>query len=696
MNPILRKRRDTDKGVTLVEVLVSVGLLALVGTIVVGIVISAMRLTRSTSSGVAGEGELNDAVLRVVRDVAAADPILHTSTADGWASNSPSATDLTTQAVWDGTCVRTRYYLDTAAGITKLKSSTQVYSTGTCPDPRTPDTTTPVSTKTIIKDYKSTTAAGSPFNMFTYYTKANASLSAPVVRDAVNTIARVEIKVAANVRERAQGISLATSVAPRSLDGALVTGLPQPVCNSFGDVNGADLTVTSDGNYVPTPRITWGATDYGDQFTLVRTYNGVPTQIYTGPTNPHSIDDTGMRGVHGTTVPSYTLTIVGPGGSQTCGPVAYSMAGQDPAAPVVTAAVLPDTSSIITPGFATSANLAWNTVPQADSYVVCRRPLNPDVAPFVPSGSTTLPQGSCDPGWEQMADHTAAAITYSRAGDWDKAFEYAVYAVDTDFIPATRSAGSNGSKMLQHVAAPTVTGATAITYGSNQITWTASPSSTIDGYRVWRRAEGTTPWSPRGANLTAGTTTFTDTGVALDTRMEYMVTAYNQGPRGSAYVSGNGDIYFGSASNVMTVLQYPANPNTWATGTEVSNSYNPDGRNTVSWSATPTSTSYELMGFNTPTNLTDANRAFISNQGAALSVYDSGSGWYQGRATTTWRLPATPPDARRTRSPPPPAPSRSPTSAPRFRAPPGASRPTSTARRPSATRSASTTTRTPT
>lgn len=147
---------------TLVEVLIAVFLLSLLGTVIVGVIVSALRLTRTTTEGVFSQGQLNDAVSRITRDIAASDPILATSTgtSPAWLKNTPAADDLWLQSVQNGKCVRTRYYVNGTGAAASLNSDTQRYSTGECPDPRLPDTSTPSRTTTIIRNLKTTNDAG--------------------------------------------------------------------------------------------------------------------------------------------------------------------------------------------------------------------------------------------------------------------------------------------------------------------------------------------------------------------------------------------------------------------------------------------------------------------------------------------------------------------------------------------------------
>jgi hypothetical protein len=619
MNTLTTKRRHNDRGVSLTEIIVTVFLLSVVGAIIAGTVISAMKTTRSTQSGVEGQSELNDALSRIARDISAADPIIATSTSTGWATDSPSSTEVWVQSVLKYNCVRTRYWLDTTGSTKALKSATQTFAGDTCPDPNQPISTPAPTVKTIIKDFKDTNTTGARVDVFQYFDKANqrvGSSTNPVLREQIAKIARVKIDVGSNVRDRNNGVRLSTSASPRSLDGSLITGVPAPVCVSYASTDtsagviGADMTWAHTAAYVPTPIVRWRLADYGDNYTLRRrntdgTWTTVP--YTTTGTNFEAID-TAMRGHHSRSF-AYQLDITGPGGSTTCDITVAAIANKPPAAPVITVTLDPDTSAgPHTSDFTVStARINWPAVAEVEQYSLWKRPIDLNVSPFAATGTGN---------WQWHTNINAPTTTSSPTMFFDTGYEWMLIATDTDWTApngtvGTNSPYSNTGKTLAHNNRPTIAnivttgGATSTqtgpsTYNENRITWTVVDTTTVDGFRVWKRPTGTTgAWQPASGNLAPTARTFLDTGVPLGSRYDYVVTAYNQGPRGTAYTTGPGDIYYGRNSNVVTILQYPDIPAATAHGTENGNSFNPDGRNSVQWPAVPTATNYQIWEYNT-------------------------------------------------------------------------------------------------
>ena len=643
MNTSTTTRRHHDRGASLVEILVTVFLLAVVGALITGTVIAGMKSTRSTQSGVEGQSELNDALSRIARDISVADPILATTTTWGSSTATPAATEIWTQSVTQYKCVRTRYYLDTSGSTKALKSATQVFSGETCPDPSEHVTTPTPTVKTIIRDFKDTDTTGATVPLFTYYDKANNPIAAPVARANVTKIARVKIDVGSNVRERAQGVRLSTSAAPRSLDGSLVTGVPAPICISYAATNGtaaivgADLTTAITADYVPTPIVSWKNADYTDLYVLRRrNTNGTWTTI-PNATSPYT--DTAMRGHHSRAI-AYELDITGPGGTATCGITVPAIANKAPAAPQATITVTPDTNAGPTTSNFTSSTISinWAAVPEAERYDIYRRAIDSNNAPF--NSSTTWPVYPAAPHASVTGTSYTTTITF------DTAYEWMVRAVDTDWtdpngVVGTPSADSNTGKTLAHNESPLIqnivtsngtrdplNGQTGpATHGENRITWAAASGTTIGGYRVWKRVTGTTPWQFASSNLPSSARTYLDTGVPLGSEYDYVVTAYNQGPRGTgatnphAYTSGAGTIYYGRYSNIATILQYPADPTYYARGTENSHAYNPDGRNSVHWNAVPGATWYKVDEYHTLAST--AGGTMLSTTTQATDLFDT-------------------------------------------------------------------------
>lgn len=573
---------------TLVEVLVAMLLLAVVGSIIAGVVISSLKLTRTTTSGIEGQSELNDAVSRITRDIAAADPILWTSTTTGWAKNTPAADELWVQSVVNDRCTRVRYFV-AGSGTTKtLQSETFAYPDAECPDPRRPDTTVTGNLKTLVRNLKTTSDTGAEVPVFTYYNKANAALSAPVSRANTPKIARVKIDVGSFVRERDKGVRLATSVAPRSMESPLITNIPPPDCAQ------ANLRVVSNGQDPAAPVVSWSATDNARTFVLNRTAPVAATWPST-TLNPHTITDTAMRGRWGVGV-TYTLDIDGPGGSVTCGPV--SLTPPDPAllgVPNITVEVNPDTSTGPATVNSSTVAISWPAVNRATGYRIWRRPIDANNPGLTPTST-----------WTEQAYTTATS--WSQTPGWDLGFEYTVVAESTNYTPTIYSGSNSGApytiadpanntavqkaKAVTHTSNTTLTGS-ATNYRVNTLNWQQYTGATVDGYAVFRRSTGTSNWgAPIWTTTNTATTTYTDNTAPLDSYYDYLVTTYNNGPRGTRYPNLT-TRYYGSPSNTVSILQYPSIPaNQTARGTDLSS--NPDGTNSISWSAVPYASSYEV------------------------------------------------------------------------------------------------------
>jgi prepilin-type N-terminal cleavage/methylation domain-containing protein len=593
MMTLPRRRGNQDRGMTLIEVLVAILLLSIVGAMVTGIVISMTRLSSKTTAGVTGESEINDAVARVTRDIAAADPIMFTSTAAGWGSDlSPTATDLWVQNVTNGKCVRTKYFV-TGNNPKRLASTHHVFNTADCTDPRFYAEGDQVYNKTIVKDLKTTSDTGAELKVFTYYDRANNELVPPLSQAQVNNIARVKIDVGSNVQDRSAGVRLSTSVAPRSADNPLITnGSVPPSCAE------ANLRVVSNGSNPSTPQVTWSPTTGATGFTLNRTTVVPQAAIHTaGPSMMNTtFSDTAMRGRWAVVI-TYTLDVTGSGGTATCSFDYMAPPAPSLSAPQVSGTVTPDTSAGPATVASSSNSLSWSATPLATGYDIYRRPIDANVTPYNATGA-----GS----WTYLTSTTSTS--YAQAPGFDQAYEYKVLAVSNDYTPALVSADSNGVKALTHTTARVLNG-TPATYGVNSISWNLDSGSTVDGYALFRRINGTSPWgAPIFTTSDVNLLTYNDTTAGLGTRYDYLVTSYNDGPRGGTHSSGTYTArnarYYGNLSNVVTVLQFPDSPTTTAYGTDLGS--NPDGQNSATWNSIPTATSYRLQEFDSPSSSASA------------------------------------------------------------------------------------------
>lgn len=576
-------RKRDERGVSLIEVLVAIILFGIFSTIVTATVIQGLKTTRTSGAGVISESQLNDALGRIAGDVAISDPILYTTTGTGFAKNGPTVDDVTLQTVRQGKCTRVRYWVDSTNPADKaLKSTTQTYPTSTCPDPRLADTTVAATTKTIVDDLTNTDP------VFTYYTKTNGVLSAPLTRNATAQIARVQIAVAAAVRERPNGVRLTTSVAPRSAQPPVTgtAGVPSPTCPS--------ITAADTGFNTPVV-VRWTYTPNSVTYTLRRNGTIVSTQAANSAVANYSYSDSAVAGT--SSVYTYALTIDGAAGSTpaVCSVNVIPTGAPAPAAPVITLTMLPNTSTSFTQWGATtqpSAVLSWSAVANATSYQVYSRPLVDGT--FVASGTGTF-----------TLETTTTSTSFTDSPGFDIAYEY--------YVTASNSTGTSGpSNLLDGLTQPVApnTTLTSASCTANSISWTLG-GATTDGYTVYERANGTTTWAVSGTLAGTLTRTFTDSTPPANSS-DYMVVANNSGPRGSLS-SGANVTFHGLASNAVTASSVcatiPANPVTTATGTELFNGAqrNPDGRNTASWNAVTGATSYTLRIFESATSTTVAN-----------------------------------------------------------------------------------------
>ncbi len=445
--------------------------------------------------------------------------------------------------------------------------------------------------------------------VFTYFNQANFELTAPISRSNVPNVARVQINVGATTANREKGLRLTTSVVPRSMTNPLISNVPPPDCAQ------ANLRAVSDGNTPSAPVVSWSATDNANNFTVARV-SPTPVTWAATTTNPNTFTDTAMRGRHGTTI-RYTLDLDGAGGTVQCS-FDYVVPARAPlGAPVVTATLNPDTRiSPSSNAFTPSVSLNWAPVPDATAYTVMTRVID----------GNTNPWNAIVPGtWSTLGNTTSTSYTHTPG--FDVAYEYKVVASSSDYTPALSSPDSNAQKVLTHPGAITNVVASPLTYRTNRVTWNATPSSTADGYQVWRRPTGTSPWASVANVPGVGTLAVNDPNAALGSRYDYMVTVYNDGPRGGCAATSPYTCpsvrFYGPPSNIDDALQFPANPVTSATGTENNNAFNPDGRNTASWTPSPTATSYELWQFDTAASTVAARTA--RNTGiTGLSAADTG------------------------------------------------------------------------
>lgn len=537
------RRESRDAGMSLVEVMVSMFFLSVIAAVVATVTISGLKLTTSIESGVQSRNEINDAIARMSRDIAAADPILVTSPQDGWERSTPAADELWLQGFSGGKCVRTRYYVNTVSG--SLDVDVRLYDTDDCPDPRLPDTSGQLVTRTLVHnlatddadhdDDDGNSVSGEAFaDVFTYHSRENTEMSVPISRGAVSNIARVTIDVGAKVRDRKHGVELSASVVPRAMDQPLVTGIPAPRCTD------AALTVTSDGLAPATPVITWSETRNAETFVLNRTTVAPQDGLVmrSDPPPPSGFLDSAVRGWWGQPI-TYTLDITGAAGTVQC-PVDYTPPTPAPlGAPLLDARVNPQTASVPETFPQSDIDLTWGAAPRATAYNVYRRPIDPNTSPYPPM----------DPAWALVG--TTTSRSYKQSPGFDQAFEYRMEAVSTDYTPALVSELSNPVKTLTHTRIEQFTGIVLLP-GINRLTWSTRSSGSADGYAVWRRRTGTTAWVKVWETTDPMALTYTDTDVRVGDRFDYAVSSFNDGPRGTA--DPVVQRYYGPLADAVTLL----------------------------------------------------------------------------------------------------------------------------------------------
>ena len=137
-------------------------------------------------------------------------------------------------------------------------------------------------------------------------------------------------------------------------------------------------------------------------------------------------------------------------------------------------------------------------------------------------GSGSASETSCTSGTGSWTDIPPVTHTVRTTGD---SLLFAVIqkharsgdAFVVDNLSLAAAAGAT-------VAAPSNLRAVPVSAGEIDLSWTASPTSGITGYRVYRGG-GTTPL----ATVTAPATAYADTGLAAGTTYTYTVTAFDQG-----------------------------------------------------------------------------------------------------------------------------------------------------------------------
>jgi prepilin-type N-terminal cleavage/methylation domain-containing protein len=197
----LRDNNDDD-GFTLVELLVSIILLGVVGSIASAAILTATQTQRNTDSLVTARTEATKSVERISRDLRAANPL-----------RAAAANDVTVDTLRGTTCERRRYYVD---GTNRLMLSTARFATGTACGVF--GATPGAATATVIADAVAT--GGTP--LFTYLrwdgsTSQRVAITAPVSASNLGLVDGVVINVTVPAAPRAP-VTVSTQVDLRNVE----------------------------------------------------------------------------------------------------------------------------------------------------------------------------------------------------------------------------------------------------------------------------------------------------------------------------------------------------------------------------------------------------------------------------------------------------------------------------------------------
>ena len=193
MHVIRRLRREADQGYTLIELLVVIVLLGVVGSIVMGSLMLAMKSTRQHQNRTYSTEDVQTQVERMARDIRVADPI-----------RAASATSMTVDLYRGTSCVRQQWSISG----TTLQVTATTYSTWAACS-KYPATVAAVSTTTRAALTDLTNPAAT---IFTYENSSGATLTNP----AVSQIAVVHITLSKKVGEKSTSVSFSTSVGVRN------------------------------------------------------------------------------------------------------------------------------------------------------------------------------------------------------------------------------------------------------------------------------------------------------------------------------------------------------------------------------------------------------------------------------------------------------------------------------------------------
>lgn len=208
-----------ENGFSLVEILVVIGILAVVGTIVTSLVINATQSNQKFSASTMTSGELQDSITHITTQVTLANQITNAT---------PSTLQVKTME--DGIEYQTSYFYwdkDAASappGVDKNKLPNKFSYI----EYKQNMATNNVMVKMLISDYQRDSSAKP---VFTYYDQANEAMVSPVQVDNLIKIKRVAIYFSVQPEGREEPMELATSAVPRydKVDSSASTGASVPI-----------------------------------------------------------------------------------------------------------------------------------------------------------------------------------------------------------------------------------------------------------------------------------------------------------------------------------------------------------------------------------------------------------------------------------------------------------------------------------
>ncbi|BDZ52483.1 hypothetical protein GCM10025867_47240 (plasmid) [Frondihabitans sucicola] len=620
MNLLHRLRRDGDKGVSLVTLLVGMGLIALIMGAALTFYVTQSKSAATGTAHQKAQSSLVTLSNRVVRDVQVAAPLVYAS---------PTEIIVETDSA-SGAVTLTRYAIDVAGHVATQQVMPNASKSF---DPvANASAWDAISKTTVASNLNTATNAttGLPASQFSYYQSNGGAVTVGAGTADTSAITRVGISLASTVEKTATGavqVSTFAALRNKTPNGDIATAVA-PACPPFS------ISTPAAGS---SPVLTWGGIAGVTEYHVFRDGVDVKTIAANGGQASYSYTDT----VTGSTGNAITYRVLAASADGTMSTACQSVVWSPPAAtPVVTANVFPDTSTTPAEWDASGATqpymtLSWGKVDGASGYTVERREV--DTTNYQP---LTTAAGS----WVEatkITDITKPTYTFSTPG-YGRAYEFYVEATSR----TGNSLASNHVKLLSAPAAPTTDTPTPTDYNVNAVNWTASPTAT--GYAVYRYPDGATPTKavasrtlngprvnlaaastslPQGATLLAtvgaAARTYSDTTPELGTKYAYFVAAINSGPRDQTGV--NKTRYSATPTSAATAaprtdsaLQFPPDPPTAsASGSEA----NALGTNKVTWASSKSATSYQVRKFwpDATTRLLD------KNVGNTLSFSDTGN-----------------------------------------------------------------------